>query len=150
MNHLIVEMTTSISEVMETMFYIPVEPQEISAIKECGFLDADEIEACRITFSGTFSGKMYLLVPEQLLSIMTENFTGEQLHQLTEEHRIGTIKEALNMIAGNTFSKIAPNTSFGLDVPEIDKRFIDELCNNGKIILVNTMDGEMAVGVHIT
>lgn len=161
MNHLMTQMMTSISEVMETMFYIPVEPREIESIETSGFLDVQEIQACRITFSGPFSGKIYLLLPQSLLTVITENFMGESQEHLTAEHLTGTLMEILNMMAGNTFSKIDQSSSFGLGVPETGEQFIDELCRgkggslspdknlSGNSIIIDTMDGPMAAAVQL-
>ena len=151
--HLMRMMTTSISEVMETMFFTPVEPQKARSLEGCGFLKDSNIRACAITFSGSFAGQLFIFVPESLLSILTENFMGEPKDTLTEEYLVGTLKETLNMIAGNTFSKIDPNASFGLGIPEMDKKLYATLCQSATtkekrstIFTVNTMDGEMVVG----
>ena len=154
--HLMKMMTTSISEVMETMFFTPVEPQEARNLEACEFLKQANIQACTITFSGSFSGQLFIFVPASLLSILTENFMGEPEDTLTEEYLTGTLKETLNMIAGNTFSKIDPNASFGLGVPEIDPKLYETLYHSAvteekrsTFFAVNTMDGEMAVGFRL-
>lgn len=155
--HLMTTMTASISEVMEIMFYTPIEPREAESIKACGFPEDDDIEACAITFSGSFSGQFFIFIPRSLLGIMTENFIGEPRENLTKEHLDGTLKETLNMIAGNTFSKIDPDASFGLGVPEIDPALHERLCNEEAAVdktkrgffLINTMDGDMAVGFNL-
>ena len=137
----------SISEVMETMFYLPVEQRENETIESSGLLGINNLKTCSITFSGDFSGSLYLLMPESLLKIMAENFLGEESHNLMENHLSGTMKETLNMIAGNTFSKLNPDTSFGLSVPEmldnIDTSIIDT------VLIIDTMEGQMALGLEI-
>ncbi len=176
MKALMAQMMISISEVMETMFYLPVEQRDIESIETSGFLDAEEIQACKITFAGSFSGRIYLLLPAPLLLIMTENFMGESPEHLTAEYLSGTLQETLNMLAGNTFSKIDPTSSFSLGVPEISETFIDEICSpdthsvktdsaktdsstkqnssarknySENSIIIDTMDGPMAVSVQL-
>ena len=142
------KMVTSISEVMETMFYLPVEYRKDETIESSGLLlGASNIQACSITFSGHFSGGLYLLIPKPLLKIMAENFLGEEADNLMESHLTGTIKETLNMIAGNTFSKIDANTPFGLGVPEM----LDQIAPNvfDTFVIIDTMEGQMALGLEI-
>lgn len=176
MTNLMTQIAISISEVMETMFYIPVEPRNgYTTICESGlFLDnldhpehfksifksgkrvaeADNIQAATITFHGTFSGEICLIVPEKLLVVMTENFMGEERRHLTDEHLDGTLKETLNMLAGNTFSKIDTESSFCLGVPETNTSAITSSDKKGwyansPLLLVDTMDGLMGITVNI-
>lgn len=157
MNNLIIQIMVSISEVMETMFYIPVEPRDgyttagISDLAKSG-----RVESATITFHGLFSGTIDLIVPESLLIIMAENFMGESRQNLTEEHLKGTLQEALNMVAGNTFSKIDSKSSFCLGVPEINTDAARDIsggntepCFNTSLLLVDTLDGPMGIKVHV-
>lgn len=157
MNNLMTQITVSISEVMETMFYIPVEPRDGNiTIEDSGLLESVRAEAATITFHGSFSGTIDLIIPETLLIIMAENFMGESRHHLTEEHLEGTLKETLNMLAGNTFSKIDNRSSFCLGIPEIKRSGIKEnserkeapSCNTNMLV-VDTLDGPMGIKVHV-
>ncbi len=114
---LMTQMMNAISEVMETMFFLPLEPVEGENVND--LLKADDLVLCGIGFKGTFSGSMYLLLRRPTLLEMTENFMGEDQDVLTQEHLEGTLKETLNMIAGNTFSKLDSHSSFALSLPEI-------------------------------
>ncbi len=140
------KMVTSISEVMETMFYLPVEYSEDETIESSRLL-TNNIEACSIRFAGYFSGSLYLLIPKSLLKIMAENFLGEEPANLMKSHFTGTMKETLNMIAGNTFSKINANTPFSLGVPEM----LDQIPHNvfDTLLIIDTMEGQMALGLEI-
>jgi CheY-specific phosphatase CheX len=114
-------MKTSISEVMETMFFLPVEPGETAAYPRAG-QDQQEIMACRLTFSGDISGHVILAAPESLIQELAQNFMGEPEDQLTREHLSGTLKEMLNMICGNALRRIDVKTPFELGIPEIMDR----------------------------
>ncbi len=111
--------TTSISEVMETMFYLPVELDEASTLHQSGMDKHKPNMACRLSFSGDVSGCLTLLIPKALLSELTENFMGEPLEQLEDEHFLGTLTEMLNMICGNALSRVDSKTPFELDIPQV-------------------------------
>ncbi len=150
MANLMNQIVISISEVMETMFYIPVEPrEEETTVSDFSLSDEGDIQVATITFHGGFSGFISLIIPENLLTMMTENFMGEDRDNLTYEHLEGTLKEALNMVAGNTFSKIDNQTSFGLGVPQIiSKTAVSKI--SGKMVVVDTMDGPIGIAVHLS
>lgn len=147
MKHLITQMIVSISEVMETMFYLPIEHNNQVTIESSGIIDSKDLNVCSITFSGNYAGNLYLLMPTSVLQIMATNFLGEEPETLSEPHLSGTMKEALNMIAGNTFSKIDADTSFGLGVPEILNKFDLTFCD--EFIIIETMEGRMCLGLEI-
>lgn len=171
MANLMTQIAISISEVMETMFYIPVEPRDClttiggshlfadasgrSSASGNGISRSGRIQAATITFHGTFSGAISLIVPENLLMIMTENFMGEKRQNLNRDHFDGTLKEALNMLAGNTFSKIDSESSFCLGVPDINTSAISKGIETGgeyanvPLLVIDTMDGQMGIAVHV-
>jgi len=113
-------MTTSISEVLETMFFMTIEATEDT---EWGDLTdtayGEKLFVSKIDFHGPLSGSFFFMVPESILSAMTEMFMGMEAGEVTESHLSGTISEAINMIAGNTFSKLDDQTVFNLQIPEI-------------------------------
>ncbi|MDD9302399.1 MAG: chemotaxis protein CheX [Desulfobacter sp.] len=71
------------------------------------------------SFSGNFSGSIFLSIPPSLLNTMTENFMGQDISTLSEAHVDGTLKEALNMIAGNALTRVDNTSYMGLGIPEI-------------------------------
>jgi CheY-specific phosphatase CheX len=111
-------MKTSISEVMETMFFLPVEFGQTAALSRAG-LDAPDTMACRLAFSGDISGHVILAAPESLVLEMAENFMGEPRDQLTREHLTGTLKEMLNMVCGNALRNTPAKIPFELGIPDI-------------------------------
>lgn len=115
-------MTTSISEVLETMFFMTIEATEDTEWTD--LMDSaygNNLFVSRINFHGPLSGSFFLMVPEDILSAMTEMFMGMETGDVTEMHLTGTISEAINMIAGNTFSKLDDQTVFNLEIPEAVK-----------------------------
>ena len=77
---------------------------------------------------------------------------------ISTEHLSGTLKETLNMIAGNTFSKVDQSSSFCLGVPEIyedhihdffKKKTISKQNSSPKSIIIDIMDGFMVAAVQL-
>ncbi len=134
-------MKTSISDIMETMFYLPVEFKE-------GPLPYSPEErktamGCRIDFSGDFSGAIILVAPKDLLGEMAENLMGTSPDQLEEQHLAGTLTETLNMICGNTLSRTETENPFSIEVPKIIE--LSDLSGIKNFIIVETLQSVMAV-----
>lgn len=112
------QVTRSIFEVMETMFFLTLEEQagngQVNPPAGKGVL-----KTSAITFSGAFSGTIFLSIPCPLLKNMTENFLGQDIDTLTDAHVDGTLKEALNMIAGSALTRVDNTAYMGLGIPEI-------------------------------
>ncbi len=135
-------MMTSISEVMETMFFLPLEEKEGSKVEEVLGAGSGTLHACTIDFTGAFTGTMALVAQEPLLYAMAENFTGEARKSLARKDLEETLQEALNMIAGNCFSKVDPNAVVDLGVPQI-KDSLDHKLFPGHLV-VETTEGMLA------
>ncbi len=132
---------TSISEVMETMFFLPVEFGPEIPIAKSG-MDEKKL-VCELAFNGDFSGNMILMAPETLVEQMAENFMGESLENLTPEHLDGTLTEMLNMVCGNALRKIEAKTPFELGIPKIidgSKGFEKQV-----FTIVETTESKMAI-----
>ncbi len=139
-------MMTSISEVMETMFFLPVEFGGESTLSGCGF-NEEKILACRLTFSGDASGSLAIVAAKNLVAEMAENFMGEAKGMLTNEHFSGTLTEMLNMVCGNALSKTDTKTPFELGIPEvIDESEIQEKEN---LMIIETTESKMAILLKI-
>ena len=121
MSTLITAMKTSISDVLEKMFYMPFEFEDNEHMEEGVSLGEGALHACRINFTGSISGYLTLLLPEEVLSHMTENFMGLRKEEMEDHYRGETLKEFLNMIAGNTFSNYNENEAFQLSIPQLIK-----------------------------
>ncbi len=147
MKNLMTVMMTSISEVMETMFFLPVEfGEETNAISERMKQYKPDM-ACHLKFSGDVSGKITLLIPESLLGEMAENFMGTPKEELTSEHISGTLTEILNMVCGNALGKAESKVPFELGIPEIidESKIADSLSFN----IIQTPDAVMALNISL-
>jgi CheY-specific phosphatase CheX len=138
-------MTASISEVLETMFYMPLEFDDAGLPPKGGVLETPDLRICRMTFSGSFRGYFLLLVPECLLTSMAEDFMGEDRENITPQHTDGIIKEVLNMVAGHMFSNMGEKKVFDLGIPEIveDRSVIDSIANTPPecMVTAESIDG---------
>ncbi len=140
-------MKTSISEVMETMFYLPVEFGEDTPGMPEGIGNNSLNMACKLTFSGDCSGCLTLVIPKDLLEEMAENFMGEPRDQLGEEHLSGTLTETLNMVCGNALSTVAAEKPFELGIPKMIHE--SEISNTGVFIMVETAISLMAINISL-
>ena len=109
---LIRAMKNSISEVLETMFFLPVDFSDT--------VNAEEIQmsVTKLDFSGPFSGSFVLFIPEEFAVSLTANFLGKDKEKVSEDNVIETSKEVINMIAGSTFANLDDQAVFDLDIPE--------------------------------
>ncbi len=139
-------MMTSISEVMETMFFLPVEFDGESTISECG-LKKEKIFACRLIFNGDASGSLIIVAPKTLVAEMAENFMGEAKDRLTPEHISGTITEFCNIVCGNALSKTESKIPFELSIPELIDE--SEFSNEEIFNIVETTELKMAFSLKI-
>jgi len=110
------QVTNSIFEVMETMFFMTLEEIDSSQGQA---RRANDTLASSISFSGEFSGNIFLEIPESLLETMTENFMGQGPETRSREYSEGTLKEALNMVAGNALTRVDETVYMGLGIPQI-------------------------------
>jgi CheY-specific phosphatase CheX len=137
---------TSISEVMETMFFLPIEPGEETLF--AGFeMGADDILASGLRFTGAVTGQMILVAPRTLVAEMAANFMGESRESLTDEHICGTLTEMANMVCGNALGKVDSKVPFELSIPEIME--ISKVLPDQELAVVETIGSKMAVGLHL-
>jgi CheY-specific phosphatase CheX len=146
MKKILTAMKTSISEVMETMFFLPVEFVEEPALKQIKALKGRQGKACRLDFSGDCSGSVFLLVPRQLLMEMAENFIGESGESMGEDLLDGTLTEAVNMMAGNALRKVKSTVPFEVSIPKLVP--VADFPETEGTLIIKTTGPEMAV--HIT
>lgn len=115
---LIQAMRHSISEVLEAMFYLPVEFSDTVAETDLPDSEMDRMAAFRLKFSGPFSGAFVLLVPAEFVAVLAGNFLGKDKDEVSSQNVIETSKEIINMIAGNTFAILNDQAVFDLNLPE--------------------------------
>lgn len=112
-------MTTSISEVLETMFFMVLEFEEHTDLKNCGLLSEEDLRVSRLSFNGSFSGQFTVFIPESTLMTMAMDFMGEAQETIHREHCDGILMEVINMVAGNMFAALDNQTEFKLGIPEM-------------------------------
>nr|WP_320193574.1 chemotaxis protein CheX [uncultured Desulfobacter sp.] len=139
---LMTAMTNSISEVMETMFFMPVEIGPETILNDSG-IDLNTALACRLTFTGDVCGHIDVISPEPLAAELASNFLGEDKSELTWEQQLGTLSEMLNMVCGNALKKIKCQAPYKLSIPE--KITGSGLNGTAECTLIETMDANMAI-----
>lgn len=144
-------MMVSISEVLETMFYMPIELDGTTSLKESGILESGEMQVACLDFEGPVSGRLSLCIPKGLLQRMTADFMGEM--DVSAAEMEGTLKEVANMVAGNTFSNLDDAAEFRLGIPEqIPVTALAAMTPPGEetFILVESVDGFMGIQMACT
>lgn len=110
---------TSISEVLETMFFLPIDHTDIVEASVLSGVIKDDMELVEVGFSGMFSGTFLLVIPDELALFLTASFLGSIEEKVLPEHVTETKKEMANMICGNTFTHFNNQVEFDLGIPEI-------------------------------
>ena len=117
-------MTDSISEVLETMFFLPLDMDDADKPQSLWPSEDEDILVSQLNFNGLFSGRFYFFIPNSLAVSITTSFLGIAEDDLAGEQLSETVDEIINMVAGNTFSKFDDQQIFDLDVP-MSVRFKD-------------------------
>lgn len=112
-------MKNSISDVLETMFFLPVDFDDSVSIEAPWDLDKENIIAAKLNFDGPLRGNCIFYVPEQLAVSITADFMGKEKEDVSDHQVKETVKEMTNMITGNTFSLYDSEAVFNLGVPEL-------------------------------
>jgi len=147
-------MRISISEVLETMFFMSIEFESLPSPESMEKLSSVNTLTCRLDFKGIFSGYFLLSIPEKLLYNMSEDFLGMSESDITHKHIHGTISELINMVVGNTFSHYDNNLEFELDIPQIlDSNPTHGECegsdDNDIFQIIETVDNVMGIKICI-
>jgi CheY-specific phosphatase CheX len=145
---LISTMRNSISDVLETMFFMPLEFSEAADLGELWSMEQDSIMVTRVKFKGPFEGHFDFFIPKDLARSLADSFLGEDEGSISHENVTETIKEMINMIAGNTFSLYDSQAVFDLGIPEL--LHFDGTAEKGHgpaeeiLVVVNTLDNSLA------
>ncbi len=112
-------MKNSISDVLETMFFLPLDYSDDVDINKLWSTGKDQIIASKLNFDGPLSGYAVFCIPKKLALSITADFMGKDEEEISDDQINGTVKETINMIIGNTFSLYDPEAVFNFDVPEL-------------------------------
>lgn len=135
-------MISSISEVMESMFFMPADIGPEALLKDAQ-IDQSNALACRLSFTGDISGNLAIVSPDSLVSELASNFMGESQDQLSWEQQCGTLTEMLNMVCGNALRKIKSELPFALGIPEMIA--CADLNDTSECQLIEIMDSRLAL-----
>jgi len=147
-------MKNSISDVLETMFFLSLDyPHDVSN-NELWNTGKDQILASTLNFDGPFSGNTVFCIPKKIALSITADFLGKDEEDVSDDQINGTVKEIINMLTGNTFSIYDPDTVFNLEVPEMVKfdDFLKDLSDSEKrfSVVIETMENYLAFQMNIS
>ncbi|MEW6667454.1 MAG: chemotaxis protein CheX [Thermodesulfobacteriota bacterium] len=140
-------MKRSISEVLETMFFLPLEFPEGQGREPEGKEGNGSLLVTKLSFHGPFSGDFLFFIPEDLTLSLTAGFLGVEEAKVTRAHVTDMVKEIVNMIAGNTFSILDDKAVFDLTIPEILDSRGPEPGEAGVYIPIRTIGNSLALQV---
>jgi len=146
-------MREAISDVLETMFFQPVEFADNNCTLQEWFYGKQPLLGATLNFNGPLAGSMYFLIPFRMAGEITANFLGLREEEINGEQKRDTIKEAINIIGGRMFSLFDKKGAFRLGIPELIEE--DDLTDDklegirGDIILIDTGDNHLAAGIVI-
>lgn len=147
-------MKNSISEVLETMFFLSLDffPNDAD-IRDLWTIGKDQIVGAKLNFSGPLSGYAIFCIPKKLALSITADFMGKDEEEISDDQINGTVKEIINMIIGNTFSMYDPEVVFDLGVPELVafNDFLKELSDSEKrfSIVIETLENYLAFQMNV-
>ncbi len=141
-------MKNSISNVLETMFFLPLVFSDDVHKKDCWSGETDQIMAARLDFDGPFSGYGVFYIPKKFAVSMTANFMGRDAEGLSAAQITGTVLEITNMITGNTFGFYDEEAVFSLDFPKLlrSDAFKEFFANseNEIFIVIDSLENRLA------
>ncbi|MBU0971888.1 MAG: chemotaxis protein CheX [Proteobacteria bacterium] len=141
------QVTHSLFKVMETLFFPMPTKQKTAPLPSQARPDPEKMKACRITFSGSFSGTIFLEISVSLLTAMTQNFPERDPGHRSGEHIEGVLKETLNIIAGDALTQMDPDVCTQLGIPEIVSSFCcDDMDETARF---ETADGSITAHIKL-
>jgi len=151
---LLKNMKTAISNVMETMFFQPIQINDNPKLIKNWFSDDQALFGARLGFDGPVSGMTYILFSASDMKEMTADFLGISRENVHKDQVRDTIKETLNMISGNMFSLCDNASDFHLNIPELmdDEDLVSEKDEvlKGDILFIETKEKRLIMGLIVT
>ena len=146
-------MKTSISNVLETMFFLSLDFSDELDLLELWDTEKDPIITAKLSFSGPLSGYAVFCIPKKSALSITADFMGKDEDNIFDDQINGTVKEIINMTIGNTFSLYDPDAVFDLGVPELVgfHDVIKDLPDSEKSlsIVIETLENYLAFQMNI-
>lgn len=133
-------MENSIFEVFEKMFFISLEHSSV----ECSDYDMES----SISFSGSISGEVKLLLSKKISTVMVQNLLTMKEDVIAEREIVDCSKEAVNMICGNFLAKLDDQTNISdLTIPVFAKPPEFTLFRHDNVTMLNFVSDDGEVGV---
>ena len=141
-------MERSISDVMETMFFLPLDFSDADRIDTLWNMETEDILVAKLTFDGPFSGYCVFYIPRKLAASISADFMGKDEENISDDQVSETVKEIINMIAGNVFSIYNHQTVFNLGIPELvrfSQHLADPSDSENKIFMgIDTLEDHLS------
>jgi CheY-specific phosphatase CheX len=139
-------MKDSIFNVIEQMFFLPIEVSETNGSVDTGLQTTSWITA-GVGFNGPSGGEFMLSIPADLATAMAVDFLGISPEMMSSDQITGTVKEMINMLAGSTLSAYEPEAAFDLQIPQIiaapEPSTSDSKPEGSIVLLIETPDDRM-------
>jgi CheY-specific phosphatase CheX len=146
-------MKNSISSVLETMLFLPMDFPDAVHKKEFWNGKTDRIMAARLDFEGPFCGYCVFYMPKKFAVSMAADFMGKDAKDISADQTTGTVMEITNMIAGNTFSLYDEEAVFNLKIPELvrpaDFKEVFLGYKNDIFVVIDSLENRMAFHMNI-
>ena len=146
-------MKNSISDVLETMFFLPMDFSDTVDAHELWSAGEDQILAVKLNFDGPLIGDCIFYIPEKLAKSITADFMGKEEEGVYDDQVKGTVKEIINMIVGNTFCRYDPEAAFNLGIPELVSfsHYFNELSDTGDrfSFIIDTLENHLAFQLNV-
>lgn len=143
----------AISNVLETMFFLPVQVIEGQGLLKTWFPEDAVLTRAAIRFAGPVCGSFFLLIPANMAREIAANFLGLGEEEVKKDQKEDTVREALNMISGYVLSQADKAEEYQLGIPEIlpenesDMASYNDLQEN--MVFIETDENHLAVGIHL-
>ncbi len=139
-------MKNSISDVLEQMFFLPLDFLEPSSGNGNIQTGQDDL-VVHLGFSGALTGGFLLCVTNKLAWSATQDFLGVDPAAVDLNKVEGTVREMINMLAGNVLSHYDGDAVFDLAMPEVtNPSMVHNMLARAPDsigLVINTPDGRM-------
>lgn len=146
-------MKDSISEVLEKMFFVPLNFSEHKSPYELWKPGKDKVLVTELGFQGPFSGTVISFIPEENALSLAADFLGENAKEVPAQHGREIAQEITNMVSGNTFRLLDSQSVFDLETPKMslfEKAAASQVDWVKEIFVsLQTTEGSMAFGMVV-
>ena len=140
----------AISDVMETMFFLPVQFADKTCPLGPWFSGEGEMLESSVDFKCPGSGRIFLFAPRAGVEEMSANILGIEADEVSEGQVSDTLKEAINMMTGRMLSLVDQEGSFALGIPRFagawNGKSAPEEADFSGLLLFDTGKNHLAAG----